>query len=1157
MVLGRVAGAGELLGQTVFTQAGLFAVESALFRLVESWGVRPDAVIGHSVGEIAAAFAAGAVSLDDAARMVAARGRLMQALPPGGVMVAVAAGEAEVAGLLGEGVELAAVNGPSSVVLSGEHDAVLAVAERLKAQGRKTKQLAVSHAFHSAGMAPMLADFAAEISTVRWRRPQIPLVSNVTGRLADPEELADPGYWAEHVRRPVRFADGITAAVEYGGTLFVELGPGTALTPLVEQTAADVTCVPALRDGRPETHSLLGAMAELFVRGVPVDWARTLPAHVSAAHLDLPTYAFDHQHYWLTVGAQPTDAASLGLAGADHPMLGAVVQLPHSDGMLFTSRLSLRSHPWLADHRIKGLVVVPGTGLVELAVRAGDEAGCTVLDELVVEAPLVVPEHGGVRVQVALGAPDENGSRTVDVHSQREDAGDGTWTRHATGVLSAVPAASAAPEGDFTAWPPPGARPVEIDGGYDLLARAGYAYGDAFRAVRAVWRRGDEVFAEVALPEEQRKEAGGYGIHPALLDAALHAAVLDGLAAAGEPGGPDVRLPFAWNGLVLHAAGASALRVRITQPGPEAMALQAADEAGGLVVTLDSLMDRPVSGEQLESAADITRATSLFRVEWPALPPAQDGRPVPEWVAVADAEQVATLADDVLSGAAAPTAAVLEAVGGPGSDVLALTTRVLDAVRVWLDGGGLEESRLVVVTRGAVAAGDGAVTDAAGAAVWGLVRAAQAENPDRIVLLDLDADRSVDDVLGSVLACAEPQVAVRGTTLSVPRLTRAEVSAPADVFRPDGTVLVTGGTGALGGLLARHLVARHGVRRLVLASRRGQHADGAGVLVDELSAQGATVEVVACDVSDRDQVAALLEARRPTAVVHTAGVADAGVIGTVTPDRLAEVFAPKADAARHLDELTRAMGLELDAFVVYSSVSGVFMGAGSGSYATANAYLDGLMASRRTAGLPGLSLAWGLWEQTTGMAAGTDDLARSRMNRRGGLLPLTPAEGMALFDAAVRTGQSLLVPAKLDLRGVRAEAAAGAGVPHLLRGLVRAARQQAHTGPTGDDRGQLAGRLAALPAEGQAVLLLDLVRAQAADVLGHGSGHPIDPDQGLFEIGFDSLTAIELRNRLRGLTGHRLAPNLVFAHPTPALIAAHLHELLCGAQPAAPVPVSV
>ncbi|WP_410606950.1 beta-ketoacyl synthase N-terminal-like domain-containing protein [Amycolatopsis sp. lyj-109] len=1084
VVLGEVPAETGLLNQTVFTQAGLFAVESALFRLAESWGVRPDVVLGHSIGEITAAYAAGVFSLPDAARIVAARGRLMQALDPGGAMVAVAASEAEVAELLGDGVELAAVNGPSAVVLSGDEDAVLAAAARMRERGHKTKQLKVSHAFHSARMEPMLAEFAAELAGVTWREPEIPVVSNVTGRLAGPGELTEPGYWAEHVRRPVRFAEGVAAAAESGATLFVELGPGAALTALVEESA-EVTCVAALRDDRPEDTALIAAVAELFVRGVTVGWSALLPP--ASGWIDLPKYAFDQQHYWLHPAAQATDAASLGQVAADHPLLGAVVRLPQSDGLVCTARLSLKSHPWLADHVIGGVVLVAGTGLVELAVRAGDEAGCPVLEELVIEAPLVVPEHGGVRIQVVVGAPGETGSRTVEVYSLREDAGAEVWTRHATGFLAA---SAAAPKPfDFTAWPPPGVERVDVDDFYDGLVERGYAYGPSFRGLRAVWRRGDEIFAEVSLGEDDRADAARFGIHPGLLDAALHAGMA-GATTTEEPGRPV--LPFAWNGLVLHAAGASALRVRLAPSGPDALSVEAADEAGGLVVTADSLVSRPVSTEQLDAAA---HRDALFRLEWTEISPAGDA-PV----------------DHV---------EVLEATG---EDPLELTGRVLEAVQTWLTGAA-DDARLVVVTRGAVPDGDGVVRDPAGAAVWGLIRAAQAENPDRIILLDTDGDVP----LGPVLASGEPQVAVRGTTLTVPRLARAEAAqAPAVT---GGTVLISG-AGSLGVLTARHLVARHGVRRLVLVSRRGPAADGMAELTADLTAQGAEISVLACDLSDRDQVAAVLSEHRPAAVVHTAGVLDDGVFESLTRERLAKVFAPKVDAVRHLDELTREPAL--DAFVVFSSASGVFGSAGQGNYAAANAYLDAVVANRRAAGLPGTSLAWGLWEQADGMTAHLGGADQARANR-GGVQAISPAEGMDLFDAAP---DGLVVPVKLDLRKTRA----GATVPHLLRGLVRAGRQQARPAST-VDKGP-AGRLAGLAPAEQEALLLDVVRAQVALVLGHAGPEAVRAETAFKDTGFDSLTSVELRNRLREATGLKLPATLVFDYPTPVALARYLRAEL-------------
>ncbi|MFI6875888.1 type I polyketide synthase [Streptomyces sp. NPDC050400] len=1161
----RGEAAPELLERVDVLQPASFAVMVGLAAVWSSVGVLPDAVVGHSQGEIAAACVAGALSLEDAARVVALRSQAIAAQLAGrGGMASVALSEDEAADRLvrwADRVEVAAVNGPNSVVVAGDAEALDEALAALTADGVRVRRIAVDYASHTRHVEDIQSTLAETLSAISAQAPLVPFYSTVTSGWVDEAGVLDGGYWYRNLRGQVKFGPAVADLVRQGHGAFVEISAHPVLVQPVNEildgTDADAGTVVtgSLRRQEGGLRRLLASMAELFVHGVPVDWSGVLPA--GQARLDLPTYAFDHQHFWLHTTPDRTDAKSLGLAGTDHPLLGAMVRLPQSDGLVFTSRLSLKSHPWLGDHVVGGLVLIPATGLVELAVRAGDEAGCGVLDELVTEAPLVVPEQGGVRVQVAVGGPDENGTRTLEIYSQREDApggGDGsgdTWTRHATGLLSAT-AGNPPTDFDFAAWPPPGAEQVELDTAelYEGLLERGYAYGPVFQGVRAVWRRGDELFAEVALPDDERKQAGGFGLHPALLDAALQAGTFATADAPDEESAGQPVMPFSWNGLVLHAAGASALRVRVAPDGADALTVAAADDTGSPVLTMDALVMRAVSIEQLGATAARENRDSLFAVEWTELPTAEGSEPAPPWVPVTSADDTTALT----AGGGVPAAVVLEAVGDDSDDgVLALTSRVLAVVQAWLGASGAEESRLVVVTRGAVAAGDGAVTDPAGSAVWGLVRAAQSENPDRIVLLDTDpaadggVEPALDAVLADVLAGGEPQVAVRGTVLAVPRLARvaAEDARTAEVFRTDGTVLVSGG-GSLGALAARQLVARNGVRHLVLASRRGPDADGVQELVADLTGLGATVSAVACDVSDRTQVEALLAAivhdRPLRGVVHTAGVFDPGVIGALTPERLATVFAPKVDAVRHLDALTR--DLDLDAFVVYSSASSVFMGAGSGNYAAANAFLDGLMAHRRAAGLPGLSLSWGPWEQVTGMAGNIDDVTRTRMGRRegrGGVLALPSAEGMELFDAALGSEHALLVPLKLDLRAVRADAAAGGGVPHLLRGLVRAGRQQAQSaGGAGGERRQLADRLAGLSAAKQEALLLDVVRAQAAVVLGHSGPESVRPDTAFNEAGFDSLTSVELRNRLREATGLKLPATLVFDHPTPQALARYL-----------------
>ncbi|WP_373321768.1 type I polyketide synthase [Micromonospora okii] len=1157
--------APDLVDRVDVLQPASFAVMVGLAAVWSSVGVRPDAVVGHSQGEIAAACVAGALSLEDAARVVALRSQAIAAKLSGrGGMASVALSETDARALLepwADRVEVAAVNSPSSVVVAGDAGALDEALESLTGQGVRVRRVAVDYASHSRHVEDIRETLAGALAGITAQAPTVPFLSTVTGEWITDPGVVDGDYWYRNLRHQVRFGPAVAGLLGERFRVFLEVSAHPVLVQPINEIVDDADAVVSgtLRrdDGGPRR--LLTSMAELFVRGVGVDWAAVLPAGAASARVELPTYAFDRRHYWLQSAEAGTDAASLGQSPTDHPLLSAVLGLPQSDGLVFTSRLSLRTHPWLADHAIGGVVLFPGTGLVELALRAGDEAGCPVLDELVTETPVVVPEHGGVRIQVAVGGPDETGARTVEVYSLREDGGE-AWTRHATGVLSAAPAP--APGFDFAAWPPPGAQRVEVGDFYADLVERGYAYGPAFQGVRTVWRRGEEVFADVALPEEHRADAAAYGIHPALLDAALQTGTVAAAAAAGadEQPGRSV-MPFAWNGLALHAVGASALRVRVAPGGPDTMIVEAADPTGGPVLTMDSLVLREVSTERLDTAP----ADALFHVDWTELPPVPT-QPSPRWAAVATAADVAALlariargdgadraaqgdgafrGDDVDANAPGdvPAAVVLEAVGD--GDALAVTSRVLAAVQAWLTAADLDDSRLVVATRGAMPAGDGVVTDPDASAVWGLVRAAQTENPDRIVLLDLDpaADDGPEAVLGAVLASGEPQVAARGTTLSVPRLARADRAADASAgFGPDATVLVSG-AGSLGALAARRLVDRHGVRRLVLASRRGRDADGVAELVAELTGQGADVAVVACDASDREQVAALLAEHRPTAVVHTAGVFDAGVVGALTPEKLARVFAPKVDAARHLHELTR--DLDLDAFVVYSSASSIFMGAGSGGYAAANAYLDGLMAHRRAAGLPGLSLAWGPWQQLTGMADTIDDVTLDRMSRRegrGGVLGLGSDDGMDLFDAALASGQSLLVPIRLDLREVRADAASGGGVPHLLRGLVRPGRQSARAASGGD--GGLARRLAELAPADRETLLLDLVRAQVAVVLGHSGASAVRADGAFKDAGFDSLTSVELRNRLREATGLKLPATLVFDHPNPQALARHLRDCL-------------
>jgi acyl transferase domain-containing protein/NADPH:quinone reductase-like Zn-dependent oxidoreductase/acyl carrier protein len=1403
----------ELLGQTVFTQAGLFALEVALFRLAESWGLRPDYLIGHSIGELTAAYLAGLWSLEDACALVAARGRLMQALPPGGAMVAVQATEDEVRPLLvglKSVVAIAAVNGPNALVLSGDEALVTELATEFECEGRKAKRLPVSHAFHSAHMEPMLDEFRRVAEGLTYRHPTTLLVSNVSGEIADENSIRTAEYWVQHVRESVRFMDGVRCLRDQGVTAFVELGPDGALTAMTNDSLADlVVAAPVLRRDRPEVLALLTALAETFVNGVRVDWQAVFGG--AGRRVDLPTYPFQHRRFWLESGVGKADLSTVGLTGTGHPLLGASVPLPDSAGVVLTGVISLRSHPWLADHRVMGPALLPGTAFVELALRAGDDVGCDRLDELTLEAPLVLPEQQPVRIRLVVGEENDAGRRPFSVYASTAVAGEDAWTRHASGFLTAGAVAESA--GLSGQWPPKDATEMDLDGFYERLAEDGLAYGPAFNGLRRVWRRADETYAEVTLPEEQRSDVERFGVHPALLDAALHAL---GLVAEGP-----VRLPFAWSGVQLHAVGASSVRVRLTQAGADAVSLLVCDDEGRPVLSVDSLILRAISADQLAEGPDVTR-DSLFRLDWtPAATP--EAAADTDWLQI----DVPPSEGNVVSG------------------VRASAEFVLDRLRSALADD--ETPRMVFVTRGAVAASsDEDVADLGAAAVWGLVRSAQSEHPGRFVLVDTDDSA---ELVPMALALAEPQIVVRSGQLFVPRLARAGASgslaAPAgdwrldvtergslanlalvacpdtteslaqgqvrvsvhaaglnfrdvlialgmypgdavlggegagvvcevgpgvtdlapgdrvmgvlsggfgptavvdrrllvrmpagwsfieaasvpvvfltafyglrdlaglragesvlvhaaaggvgmaavqlarhcgaevfgtaspgkwDVLRslglsddhvassrtlefedgfrsatagrgvdvvlnslagefvdaslrllskggrflemgktdirddtsypditygafdlldagpdriqemltelvdlfdqgvlrplpiktwdvrrapeafrfvsqakhvgkvvltipqpadPQGTVLVTGASGTLGGLVARHLASKCGVKHLLLLSRRGHDAAGSTELLADLAELGAHATLVACDAADRTALAEVLAgipAERPlTGVVHAAGVVDDGLVESLTPEQLERVLRPKVDAAWALHELTRDQDLSM--FVLFSSASGLLGTAGQGNYAAANAFVDALAQHRRVRGLAGLSLAWGLWAQSSGMTGHLTEADLHRM-ARGGIRALSTEDGLALFDGSRRSAESVLVPIRLDLAALRTQTP-----PPLLRGLT-GARIRRVASPVDSKAGgvSLKNRLASVSAAEQTRVLLEVVRSEVAVVLGH-STESVDAHRAFKDLGFDSLTAVELRNRLSGATGLKLPPTLIFDYPNAA-----------------------
>ncbi|MFE2188920.1 SDR family NAD(P)-dependent oxidoreductase, partial [Streptomyces sp. NPDC059455] len=1452
-----VLGDAELLARVDVVQPASWAVAVSLAGLWRAYGVEPAAVAGHSQGEIAAACVSGGLSLEDGARVVALRSRALAGLAGTGGMVSVPAGLDEVGEWIsrwGEDLSVAAVNGPRQAVVAGAAQACVEFAEAYGDRG--ARRIAVDYASHTAHVEAVQDRLAEDLAGVSPVSGSVPFYSTLEARVLDTAEL-DGGYWFRNLRRTVRFGEVVAALAAEGHRVFVEVSPHPVLGLAIAQAGEDLVAAGTLQRGDGGRSRWLTALAGAYAAGVEVDWAAVTVDEGRAVKVALPTYPFQRQHYWPKAVAGRGDAPSIGLERAGHPLLAAAVWLAEGDGLVLTGRLSLAAMPWLADHTVHGTVLLAGTAFVDLAIHAGDLAGCGVLEELTLQEPLLLPSSGGVQLQVHVGESDDDSARRTVTVSSRE--GEGEWVRHAVGLLA--PAGSEPAPAPLDVWPPVGAELVPVDDAYEMLAERGYGYGPAFQGLRQVWRAGDTVYAEVELPEVIDSDVAGFGLHPALLDAALH-----GLLAVGASSGSGgTELPFAWSGVQLLASGARQLRVAFA-PEPGGFSVTAFDGVGESVLRARSLAMREASAGQFAGSGRQVRQ-SLFTVDWVPLTAPQLSDAVVQWVRHGEpvvAPIVVAAVPAALSGASAPQAAQLAA------------ATVLGWVQQWLADSETDGSRLVIWTRG-VAAGQ----DLAGAAVVGLVRSAQSEHPGRLLLVDVDPaadldpgrDADVDTVLVVALGADEPEVRVRPATdgggvaafgrrlvragasgeLVLPGGTgwRVEVTQPGDlsstavidapeadaallagqvrvglraagvnfrdvvaglgmvsdgrvlgleaagvvletgpgvdgltvgqsvmglvpgwgpvgvvdsrllapipqgwsfqqaaavpvtfltafyglrdlaqaqpgqrvlihagtggvgtaavqlakewglevfataspakrhalramgveeshiastrdlafcerflavtggegmdvvvnalageftdaslrllprggrfvemgktdirnpeqvaeshpgvVYRafdlmdagvprvaemlaelgamfeagtltpppvtcfelsqavaalrylqaarhigkvvlnvpadwdPHGTVLVTGGTGALGGELARHLVDVRGMRHLVLMSRRGPAAPGVAHLVVELAASGASVRVQAGDAADRDALASVLTriaGERPlTAVVHAAGVIDDATVESLTPERMAKVLAAKADAAWNLHELTEDAGLA--DFVLYSSAMAALGSPGQGSYAAANAFLDALAAYRRDRHLAGQSLAWGLWAQTSEMTGHLDGADLSRL-RRGGVQPLSTEQGLALFEAATALGGPLAVPARLDLA---AWSRAGGPVPPLLRGLVTGGVSVRRSAAVAAVGGGLAARLAALPPADREQEVLQTVRAAAAVILGHASPGEIDSQRAFREMGIDSLTGLELRNRLANETGLSLPATLVFDYPVPQELARYLVAEACG-----------
>ncbi len=1153
----RGAPGAPTLERVDVVQPALFAVMVSLAELWGSFGVTPGAVVGHSQGEIAAAYVAGALSLDDAARVVAVRSRLMRdSLSGRGGMLSIAASAERVAEFLrgfGGELSLAAINGPSAVVVSGEPAALDELTARCEADGLRTRRLPVDYAAHSAQIESVREQLLEELALLTPRPSEVPMYSTVTGERIDPTVL-NAEYWYRNLRETVRFEDAVRALASDGIGALVETSPHPVLTAAAQQTAeaagAEVTAIGSLRREDGGLERFIASLAEAHVHGIAVDWSGLFGAPRPAS-VTLPTYAFQRRRYWLSSGSGSRDASALGQTAAEHPLLDAVVSLAGSEGTVFTGVLSLERHPWLADHVVMGNVLLPASAFLECALHAAAYTGADLIEELTIVAPLLLDDEHRVPIQVAISDPDADGRWRLAIYSRPGPSDDtGPWTEHATAVL----ARDQAPATFDVPQTLKHGEEVDVELAYERLAVAGYEYGPAFQGLRHLSSEAGDVVADVELDDERASVADAYHVHPVLLDSVLQAGMLARLEDVAS-GGPEIAFSFA--NVRLHRPGASTVRAWLGADG----GVRVSDEQGTPVLSIGMVQTRVVDPNALAAAGQ----RDLYEVRWVQLPESGTGAPGRLAVIgdgplanvlggdVARYRDVQALEDAVATGAPLPDRVVVGPIASTDHDALVddvhdVTERGLELLKAWLALTQVSDAKLVLVTDKALTVDAGDPQDLTQAALPGLVRTARLENPDRFALLDLGAGEVSPAALGLALGSGEPEIAIRRDVLYVPRLTRAG-APPAAPGTPDdrlwnvatGTILITGGTGGLGGLLATHLVERHGARHLLLVSRRGPEAPGAAELAAALAERGCEVDIAACDVADRSALEALLatvpDDRPLTAIFHAAGVLDVGLISSLTGERLRQVMAPKLDAAIHLHELTRDVALS--EFVLLSSVAGTIGVPGQGNYAAANAFLDALAQLRRAEGLRAMSLAFGIWDRETGMKSQLGDNGEIRSGTAD-MLPLSDELGLGLFDAARVLDQPLLVPVRLNLKTLQARASAGT-LPAILSGLIRVPAQSSAV-----SRASLAKIVATAAPADRDRIVIDFVRTHTAAALGYGSPDHVEAERSFKELGIDSVSGMELRARLTKASGVSLPASLVFDHPTPSAVATVLRQTLNG-----------
>jgi hybrid polyketide synthase/nonribosomal peptide synthetase FtdB len=1194
------ASTSSRLDQTAYAQVALFALEVGLAALWKSWGVSPAAVVGHSVGEYAAAYVAGAVQLEEGLRLVAERGRLMQSLPASGAMAVVMAEAARVSETLAteaRSVAIASINGPGQTVLSGTSGDLKLVLERLQRRGIHWRPLNVSHAFHSPSIDPMLDAFEAVAATVRFAPPEIPLISNLTGEQM--RSAPDSQYWRRHAREPVQWSRAMTTLAELQCDAFLEIGPRPTLIGLgqgcFKQPQPGLLWLPSLRPGQDDWQVLLESLSALYERGADLDWEQ-LDSGYQRRRVLLPTYPFERERYWFATRASAAtrcEGAPASAQGhAHHPLLGGRLPspLPTSE---FEAHVGLQALPYLSDHRIDGAAIMPATAYLASVLAAAEETfgpGPHTIADVAFDRALFLPEAGERCVRLAAEEPCD-GRMTFEIFSSEGDAAPAkpVWTRHVTGTIESADHTTHSPR--TTSLEDIWARcTAEISGGehYRLLRERGMAYGPAFQGVARVWRRDGEGLGEVDLPALLVEEASAYHVHPALLDASLQvlSASLPTATVRAIGGGAflpvrlgEVRVYQRPSGKVWSHARLRPSTADSTDEFEADVCLLDAD--GQVLVEVLGFCVR-----RLGAAAHTPEepANNVYRLQWQ---PAPGAFTVPKgeyaqpgdtrtWLVLADrgnvGQRLARLIESrgmrcltVYADAEQDIRGVLNqavrfrgivhlwsldtpAAIGPDPTFLHAAQQLgcasaLELTRALLEIGAPDPPRVWLVTRGAQVIGNEAPIRVADAPLWGFGRSVALEHPELWGgLIDLDpsppndeAEQLLDTILGTD---GEDQVALRHGARFAARLARFHAPdrtlAPTRL-RADATYMITGGLGALGLRVARRLVER-GARRLVLVSRGGLpprdswrelRSDSAVArqvaAIEDLERTGATVLISATDVGDPRAVAELFKLLRGAwpalrGLVHAAGVAHPQPVRDASPSDLHQMFRAKVDGTWLLHQHTA--NLDLDFFVLFSSVAGTWGSSNLSLYAAANHFLDAVAQHRRACGLPGLSIAWGPWAES-GMAADAD---WSAALERTGLRLLAPEVALACLEHALATNEPRLIVANVEWSRFKATYAARYE-HHVFDAL-------ATSNPTPLDRGAAPTvDVLASPRTFDRQRLLVELRKRIAGVL-RIEAVQLEFDQPLNGLGLDSLMAIELKHGFETDLGVGLPMVTLLNNPT-------------------------